>query len=107
MPPTDYTTFRVRGIRAETTREDLQALVAQAVSCQDASGVRVKSLAVDASRPREMVATITFADIPEELSDGCGNWTIEAPPDVTLAIDTHFHGCTTLYCPPADEWKLE
>lgn len=107
MPPADYKTFRMRGIPAGTTPEKLQTLVAEAVSCKDASAVRVRSLAVDASRPREMVATVTFESIPEKLLDECGDWTIEAPRDITLVIDTHFHGCTTLHCPPADQWKSE
>lgn len=104
-----YTTFRVRGIPAGSSKEDVEELVEQALSGEDLSVFRVKSLAVDRPGSREMVATMNFATVPAQLGQCVSNveWSAELSDDVALLFDTHFHGCTTLSCPPDDSWKFE
>lgn len=65
-----------------------------------------------------MVGTVTFDKAPESVYGlgGGDEWVLELPVsdepddselDGSLVFDTHFRGCTTLYCPLESAWKFE
>lgn len=117
MAPEGYTTYRVRGIPAGSTKAGAKRLIQRAAHCHQ-SDCHVKSLASDLSRLGEMVGTVTFDKAPESVYGlgGGDEWVLELPVsdepddselDGSLVFDTHFRGCTTLYCPPESAWKFE
>ncbi|GME53090.1 nacht and ankyrin domain containing protein [Neofusicoccum parvum] len=115
MSISNYATYRLHGIPKGSSRKDVRTLVRRAVRCDDDSNIRVGSLANELSEPGEMVATLSFDKTPEVLSGSstAEQWRLEVPLDepgeakVVLLFDTHFHGCTTLHCPPGEDWKMD
>ncbi|KAL1625639.1 hypothetical protein SLS56_007223 [Neofusicoccum ribis] len=115
MPQPAYITYRLQGIPKGSSKDDVETFVRKAVHCGNDLNFRVKSLANDLSEPDRMVATLLFRSIPELLSGSSGaeQWHLEVPLDksgkaeVVLQFDTHFYGCTTLYCPSKEDWKMD
>lgn len=103
-------TFRVRGVPTDWSHEQLQNLLKSQDNVQD---VFIKSLAHEAGEQYQS-ATITFPNLPPQLRNH-SNWDIIAPatPNAEVAgercltIDKDFYGLTTLFAPPARDYKIE
>ncbi|GME51093.1 nacht and ankyrin domain containing protein [Neofusicoccum parvum] len=116
MAPANNTTYRVRGIPARLSKDDVKVLIEKtltesAASCDSETHVevRVKSLAIDLAFPDESVATVSFKNSVETLLEPneANKWDIETPDEITLLFDIHFYGCTTLHCPPKEDWTSD
>lgn len=109
MTSSNCTTYPVRGFPAEVSWGGAKWFVQKALDLDDASAIRFRSLACDPARPHEMAATMTLAAPLEQLSSShsTAEWSFEVSERISLVFDTHFFGCTTLFCPPPDNWKFE
>ncbi|EOD51789.1 putative nacht and ankyrin domain containing protein [Neofusicoccum parvum UCRNP2] len=116
MAPASYTTYRVRGIPARLSKDDVKVLIEKALteratSCDSGTHVEVlvKSLAIDLASPDESVATVSFKNSVETLLEPneANEWDIDTSDEITLLFDTHFYGCTTLHCPPKEDWRCD
>lgn len=99
-------TYRVRGVPLEWSRIELEQFLAT-YGEPSAEGVEVKSLAVDIDGKRQ-IATV---DCPRKLQlPPTISGTLEASSGsspATLGCDRHFHGLTTLFCPPEKDHLVE
>ncbi|OJD35887.1 nacht and ankyrin domain containing protein [Diplodia corticola] len=104
-----YTTYRIRGIPIGWAEDTTEARIKDALSTTGFVQVKLRSLAVDLSRPAESVATVDFANTPEGLSvsNGVDEWRIQIADGPLLFLDTHFRGCTPLYCPSQESWRSD
>ncbi|KAL6907153.1 P-loop containing nucleoside triphosphate hydrolase protein [Trichoderma evansii] len=103
-------TFRVRGVPANWSREQLQNLLK---SQDNVQGVFIKSLAHEAGEQYQS-ATVTFPNLLPQLQNH-PNWDIivpetynaEAAGERCLSIGKEFYGLTTLFAPPSKDYKID
>ena len=116
MAISSTTVFRVRGLPAYRSLQDMQGIIERSLHIpSEISGLSIASLAEDFYRPSEQVATLSFLKIlPETFSKAA--LSKEWPVDLfetdydsatshrrTLTFDTHFRGLTVLNNPASHE----
>ena len=112
MAISSTTVFRVRGLPAHRSLEDINGIIERSLRTpSDISGLSIASLAEDFYRPLEQVATLSFRrDPPETFINAAvsNEWPVDLlDTDLdstgshrqTLTFDTHFRGLTVLNNP--------
>ena len=112
MAISSTTVFRVRGLPANRSLEDISAILERCLGMpSEVSGLSIASLAEDIHRPSEQVATLSFLkSLPETFSKAADSnkWPVNLldtdynPTKShrrTLTFDTHFRGLTVLNNP--------
>ncbi|PTB73368.1 hypothetical protein M440DRAFT_1339450 [Trichoderma longibrachiatum ATCC 18648] len=108
--PNVRTTFRVSGVPIDWGPEQLRSFLSSKTSTTD---VVVESLAHEAGVDLQ-TATVSLGTIPLQLQSG-RTWQIQLPQELEgqvcgeqcLAIETDFHGITTLYAPPPEDHRID
>ncbi|KAK1246563.1 hypothetical protein MKX08_000365 [Trichoderma sp. CBMAI-0020] len=106
----DSTSFRVRGVPTDWSREQLQSFLK---SQENGLDVSIKSLAAEAGEQYQS-ATITFPELPSRLQK-YPHWDIVVPEtfnamdagEQCLSIDKDFYGLTTLFDPTPRDHKID
>ncbi|KAM0345457.1 hypothetical protein ACHAPU_006384 [Fusarium lateritium] len=102
MAATRHKNFRLQGIPLECeTRNEVCALVQKTLGLEPSASPAVYSLALSPVDLDSKIATVSFASIPESLSDRSKTeWSFPLPDgddidlDRSLVLDTHFSGFT-------------